>query len=257
VTIGANTFRGDGARYAVHVEIDDVVADFTLTAEVAPWRPETGHTFFGPAEEHFIAWLPVVARGSVDAVITVDGDTRTSTGTGYHDHDWGNAAPRKVLDHWYWGRARIGAYTVVTLMFVSHDDYRNAPLPAVMIAKGGQIVASAVGADQVDFTGERPTTQDQTGVPFAKTLQYRVVAGDSTFVVTFDHRRDAYTLDFGAAGAYLRFSGDVSIEHRDGTGSSTESATALWELLSFGHRRGDGSGAATTEPGTVVSGHQA
>ena len=40
--------------------------------------------------------------------------------------------------------------------------------------------------------------------------------GDSLFTVTFVHELDVSTLDFGAAGAYLRFIGDVTIEHHDG-----------------------------------------
>jgi hypothetical protein len=127
VTIGRNTFRADGGGYVIHVEFDDVVADFTLRPEIPAWRPETGHVFFGEREEHYIAWLPVAARGAVDAVITIDGRIEELSGTGYHDHNWGNIAPRKILDHWYWGRARVGDYTVVSLMFVSHNVYGKVP----------------------------------------------------------------------------------------------------------------------------------
>ena len=178
-----------------------------------PWRPETGHAFFGVQEEHYIGWLPVVSRGAVDAVLTVDGRTERRCGTGYHDHNWGNIAPRKVLDHWYWARARVGDYTVVTLMFASHHKYDNAPLPAVMVAKDGAILASAVGAERVDFSSSNVVNHAETGVPVARRLEYEIAHGDSKFRVKFDHRRDVFMLDFGTAGAYLRFTGDVNIEH--------------------------------------------
>ena len=236
VTIGPNTFCRDGDGFTIHVEIDDMVADFTLRPEVPPWRPETGHAFFGAEEEHFIAWLPVVSRGAVDAVLTVDGRAERRTGTGYHDHNWGNIAPHKVLDHWYWGRARVGDYTVVTLMFESRRKYGNAPLPAVMVAKDGAIVASAVGAERVAFAGSDVVHHAETGVPVARRLEYEIAHEEARFRVRFDHRRDVFTLDFGSAGAYLRFTGDVSIEHHTAAGVSTASGKTLWELLYFGER---------------------
>jgi predicted secreted hydrolase len=254
VTIGRNTFRGASNEYTIHVEIDDVTADFTLRPEVPPWRPETGHVFFGTQDEHYIAWLPIVARGSVQAVITRDGHTETRSGSGYHDHNWGNIAPRKVLHHWYWGRARVGDYTAVTLMFVSHDKYDNAILPAVMIAEGGEIVGSAVGADQIAFSASNIVDDAETAVPVARRLEYRVGQADNDFRVTFEHRRDAYALDFGAAGAYLRFIGDVTVEHDAGGRVSTASGQTLWELLYFGER-------SDTEPTSnqppMIVGHQA
>lgn len=236
VTVGANTFRRDGEQYAIHVEIDDLVADFTLCAEVPPWRPETGHVFFGPDEEHYIAWLPTVCRGVVDAVLTVDGHTEHRSGTGYHDHNWGNVAPRKVLDHWYWGRASVGDYTIVTLMFVSHQRYDYAPLPAAMVAQGGDIVASAVGAQRVTFSDSDIVNHPETGVPVARRLEYRIAQDAARFDIAFDHRRDAFALDFAPAGAYLRFTGDVSIAHHSAEGVTRASDKALWELLYFGDR---------------------
>jgi hypothetical protein len=254
VTIGENTFRRVAEGYQIRVQIDDLSATFTLRAEVPPWRPETGHAFFGEREEHYIAWLPVVARGAVEAVLSLGGGVERLTGTGYHDHNWGNVAPRKVLDHWYWGRARIGDYTAVTLMFVAHATYGKAVLPAVMIAEHGDIVASAVGRRRVAFAGTDVVPHGETGVPVQRCLEYRVHEADSSFTVTFVHERDVSTLDFGAAGAYLRFMGDVAIEHRRGAETTTASGRTLWELLYFGDRR------ALDPPlphPTVLIGHQA
>ncbi len=48
------------------------------------------------------------------------------------------------------------------------------------------------------------------------------------FVVTFEH---SFTLDVGAAGAYLRFTGDVTLEHRSGGEVTTALGQTLWEPL--------------------------
>src|SRR5487761_1516462 len=92
VRVGANTFAGDLHTYRIHLEIEGVTADVTLTGHVPPWRPETGHILFGDDHPHLFAWLPAVPQGTVQATLSVDGETRTLTGTGYHDHNWGDAA---------------------------------------------------------------------------------------------------------------------------------------------------------------------
>lgn len=256
VRIGANTFRRSTDGYQIHVEIDDLRADFTLMPEVPPWRPASGHVFFGVEEQHHIAWLPMAARGQVRATISVAGQVRELTGTGYHDHNWGNVAPRKVLDHWYWGRARVGEYTVVSLMFVSHRDYDNAPLPAVMVARGDEIVASAVGAEAIGFTAADVATHAGTGIPVAHRLEYSVAVGAHAFRVTFRQHQEVSTLDFGSAGAYLRFRGEVTVEHSHDGLVDTASDTALWELLYFGQRAATPSGGLTAGPKMLI-GHQA
>lgn len=254
VDIGPNIFRRDDNGYAVHIEIDDLVADLSLRAQVPPWRPETGHIFFGPHDEHYIAWLPVVARGALNATITIADRSQRLTGAGYHDHNWGNIAPRKVLDHWYWGRAQVGEYTVVSLMFVSDEKYGSVELPAFMVAKGGEILVSAVGAEHISLTRSDHVEHAETGVPFARRLVYRVGHGDDAFRVTFQHQRDSFALDLGEAGAYLRFLGDVTVEHGGGDEADAVTGQTLWELLYFGTR-----GSCSPERGSAKSliGHQA
>ena len=91
VRIGPNTFAGDLHTYQIHIAIEDVEADLTLTGTVPAWRPETGNLFFGAQGEHHFAWLPAVPHGEVAARITIAGQSATYTGSGYHDHNWGNS----------------------------------------------------------------------------------------------------------------------------------------------------------------------
>lgn len=235
VRIAGHTFAGDLARYRIHVDIEGVVADVTLSGDVPPWRPATGHVFFGDDEQHYVAWLPAVPRGTVQAAITIDGRRQELAGVGYHDHNWGNVALRKIIDHWYWGRARIGDYTVLTLNFVGHESYGRRVHPAFMVAKGGRILASAV--DDIRFTAAEYSRNAETGTPVANRLVYELDDGGSRYAVTFRRRRDVLALDFGPAGAYVRFLGDVAIERCVGERVvETERGDAMWELLYFGTR---------------------
>lgn len=235
VRIGANTFAGDLHRYDVHVDIEGVRVDLTLEGEVPAIRPATGHVFFGEAEDRYVAWLPVIPRGAVSGEIVLDGRRESLSGVGYHDHNWGNAPLRKLVDHWYWGRARIGDYTVLTLNFLSRAEHGGARHPAFMIARGAEVLATG----EPDFSPEDVSEHEATGVPVAGRVRYRLVDGDADYEVSFERVADALTLDFGAAGAYHRFAGTASLVHRQGAELvASGSADALWELLYFGARRG-------------------
>lgn len=113
VTIGPNTFRnvewGEPLKYRIHVEEGPLLLDIDLTGQVPPWRPGTGYMYFGDQDEHFFAWLPSVPQGSVVVDLVLDGVQETLTGVGYHDHNWGDVAMTKLINHWYWGRAQAGA----------------------------------------------------------------------------------------------------------------------------------------------------
>jgi hypothetical protein len=167
--------------------------------------------------------------------MSLGGVTRELSGVGYHDHNWGNIALRKLVDHWYWGRAHIGDYTAVTLMAYANETYGKVASPAFMLAKGNEIVVS--NAEHVRFSEAEPGVVAHTGVPMANRLCYEYEHGSDHYKLTYVRRADNYTLDFGPVGAYQRFVGDVVLDRRvDGRALPTLHADALWELLYFGPR---------------------
>jgi hypothetical protein len=233
VRIGANTFRGDLRTYEVHVAIDEVTAALRLDSQLAPWRPATGHLF---CDEMFLAWLPAVPRGILSGSMTIDGETLAVDGVGYHDHNWGNAPLRKFIDHWYWGRARLRDYTVVTLNLISAARYGHRRHPAFFVADGSEVLAS--GMETVEFRDRDIHTNPTTGSLVADTLRYSNQADGRSQIVEFVRERDVFTLDFGKAGAYHRFVGDVTLEIRAGAAVTDRAhGDALWELLVFRARK--------------------
>jgi predicted secreted hydrolase len=90
VQIGPHSFKGDLDTYTIHVdaaETGGVGCDLTLRRRVPSYRPGTGYIEAG---DRFFAWLVAVPEGSVTGTLTADGVTRQVTGSGYHDHNWGN-----------------------------------------------------------------------------------------------------------------------------------------------------------------------
>ncbi|MCW2857167.1 MAG: hypothetical protein JWR52_2782 [Marmoricola sp.] len=251
VRVGPNTFTGDLHSYSIHVEIDDVTADVTLSGTVPSWRPETGHMLFGSDKPHLFAWLPSVPQGAVEATLTVEGETRILTGTGYHDHNWGDAAMPDLINHWYWARGEVGDYCVIASNITAERKYGHSEIPIFMLAKDGVIVADQSALVRFDNRDEQPDTV--TGKPVANTTIYEYDAtaqGGEHYRVTFVrentivHDRMIESISgpkrllarlVGFDGGYMRFTGQVTVEHLSSQGApETVTAPALWELMYFG-----------------------
>jgi CrtC N-terminal lipocalin domain len=210
VRIGENFFAGDLHTYRIHARVEDLEVDVTLTGQVPAWRPESGYFLFGETGEHEFAWLPSVPQGEVEATYSIAGRKSTATGIGYHDHNWGNELMLKLMHHWYWARGAAGPYSVIASYITAEEKYGYTPLPVFMLARDGEVIAEDSG--KVAFEELGRYTDTETGKPVAK------LAG-------FD-------------AAYLRFAGELRIEHYQGpelVDSHTDDA--LWELMYFGKAR--------------------
>ncbi|MFJ6571136.1 hydroxyneurosporene dehydrogenase [Streptomyces sp. NPDC091292] len=251
VRIGDNVFTGDLHTYAIHAQVEEVEVDVTLTGQVPAWRPETGHWLFGEQDEHLFAWLPSVPQGKVEATYSVAGRSSTSTGVGYHDHNWGNALMLKLMHHWYWARGAAGPYSVISSYITAEKPYGYTELPVFMLARDGKLVAD--DNSKVTFEELGRYTDTETGKPVANVTRYTYDAGDERYVVTYTRHSDLAASKMadglkgpkkaaaklsGFDGAYLRFAGEVRIERYQGA-DLVESHVddALWELMYFGKTR--------------------
>src|SRR5581483_10622122 len=125
------------------------------------WRPETGHLLFGDRGEHRFAWLPAVPEGVVEGTLTIDGRRESIRGSGYHDHNWGDLAMQKLVHDWYWGRARLGPYTVIAAFITAEKAYGYATFPVFFVGAGGKILAD--DARRVRFEAREPFRDEKTG----------------------------------------------------------------------------------------------
>ncbi len=251
VRIQESYFRGDLHTYQIRVVHPDLSVDVELVGQVPSWRPETGHSYFGARDEHLFAWLPSVPQGRVTATITEPNATpRTRTGIGYHDHNWGDVAMSKLLNHWYWGRAQAGPYSVIAAYLYAETEYGRTELPQFLLAKDGAIVADE--AHQVRLVLEDVFTDGHSKKPVANRVIYEYGAGQPTrYRVIFQRSQTLLDQRFADTvtgvkhvlarlaridGAYLRFSGTVTVEKYE-NGERTEQASdpGIWELMYLGH----------------------
>ncbi|MDR0817615.1 MAG: hypothetical protein LBN35_03150 [Clostridiales Family XIII bacterium] len=251
VKCGPCYIKGDLKEYSIYYDDGNIQAEATLRANVPSWRPGTGHIYFGDDDEHFFAWLPSVPEGDVQAEITVDGITTTHTGTGYHDHNWGNIVMTKVMHHWYWGRAKVGGYNVISSYIYAEKKYGYNEFPIFMLAKDGEIVAD--DGQKLTFIPADVFSDEVTGKPAHNQLVYQYEDEGRAYRVTWARRTSLIAFRMidqlkgvirllarisGFDAAYLRFTGDVTVEEvRSGAEPLTQEGPAIWEEMYFGKTR--------------------
>ena len=257
VKIGECWCQGDLKHYDVVFRGKKMSAVLTLDGTIRSWRSQTGSIFFGDNEEHYFAWLPAIPEGKAVADVTYDdGKHLHLEGSGYHDHNWGNISMLKLMHHWYWGRAKIGDYKVISSWITAEKKYGYKDHDVFMIAKGGEIIGDNSN-HTLKFKPEDRYIDEHTGKPVYNKVVYEYTAeSGEEYRITYKRRGDINKTRFvdvlpkpigvlvrliGFDGGYLRFDGEASIERIE-NGTVVEKATepsAVWELMYFGKSSAD------------------
>ena len=154
IKIGPHQFNGDLDTYFIHVdpaETGGVGCDLALRRRVASYRPATGYIEAG---KQFFAWLVPVPEGAVTGTLTADGVTRQVTGSGYHDHNWGNISPAKLFDSWWWGRGRSGEHTIIASEIHGKSAVGGTSIPFFFIGDEHQVEVNAFGSAVSTIKGD-------------------------------------------------------------------------------------------------------
>src|ERR1700688_3044119 len=213
------------------------------------WRYRVLQRRFGEHDEHLFAWLAAVPEGEVSVNLNIRGEKEHLQGIGYHDHNWGDVSMVKLINHWYWGRAQAGDYSIVASYIFAEKAYGNAELPIFMLAKGGKIIAD--DGRKVGFYLEDEHMDPISSKPVANVVVYEYEDGPDRYLVSYrrsetivDERLITRVSGFkhllakltGFDGAYLRFTGNVQLE-RFVNGELVEDVSdpGIWEMMYFGH----------------------
>lgn len=249
VQIGNCTFNGDLTHYTIHMEgYNNFHCEIEFTAETDSWRPETGHLFFGNQEKYF-AWLVAVPRGKMNIKYTLGDITVDTTGTCYHDHNWGNASLHKIIDHWYWSRSEFGPYTLIAFQIIPNKKYGDEPVDLVYIGKDGQRITD--DASSFELFRSWPDKKGLGHKPISTELIFRYNLGDhlfelhlkkkssiiETYLIQQEPQRKIAKLLTGFNGAYFRLTGEgkLNIFEQNSLMHSYVNEHAIWELMYFGN----------------------
>lgn len=143
VKIGENSCKGDLDNYSLIAATDTLQVNLNLASSTPAWRPGTGFIHFGDKQEDYFAWLPAIPEGEMSGTITVDGVEHTVSGSGYHDHNWGNTSVAGLLKKWWWARVQCGDYTVIAVMMTGRNRFDSIELPVFMVADSESVIADA------------------------------------------------------------------------------------------------------------------
>jgi hypothetical protein len=147
IQIGPHSFKGDLQTYTIHVDATEtggVGCDLVLRRRVASYRPATGYIEAG---DKYFAWLVAVPEGAVTGTLTADGVTRQVTGSGYHDHNWGNVSPADLFDNWWWGRGRSGGHTIIASDIHGKASVGGTEIPLFFVGDEHGVQIDAYGLD--------------------------------------------------------------------------------------------------------------
>ena len=199
--------------------------------------------------KHYFAWLPSVPEGSVKANIIINNETLSLSGTGYHDHNWGDTPMFFLMHHWYWGRAKIGDYVVVSSYITANKKYGYVETPIFMIARDGKIIADQ-GDKYLTYNESDYEFDPVTKKHFAKTLVYDYNDNNTRYVIKYKKNEDiekkgmkdlAKGLQYilikliGLDGSYHRAGGVVTLEkYVDNELVEKITSQAIWEQMYFG-----------------------
>jgi hypothetical protein len=250
VCIGENSIRYEDGSYVVHYQGEGITYDMRMQPTLQMWRPGTGHMNM---DGHFFAWLVPVPSADLEATLIVNGVTSKLTGNGYHDHNWGNTDMFNLLNHWYWCRARVAGYTIISSDLITVKKYGYTRYPLFMIAKDGRVLADP--ETKTTVIREATVIHPVTGKSIDNKLTFINRARDGTeYRVEYLRDHDLTALVTSAMPvspfvklinrikrldpSYVRCVGQVRLTV---TGSDGKQAiyeeTGLWEQMFFGSNK--------------------
>ena len=214
--------------YGLHLQLDRKVPSYNP-------GPDDGSNPEGP----YFRWVCAVPNGSLSGTVTLDSVTHEATGSGYHDHNWGNVPMSVLVKDWHWARGEAGGYTAVAASVRLNNgvDARN-----VYVADETGVLVAALGP-AVGFQELATATQPDTGKTIGSDVLFPVEGKGSVrftgeeAISSFIFDSDAnyhwwYTrfnsgleidLDLDHAGRRVTAKGHAVLEHMDFCGEAVES----------------------------------
>lgn len=254
VAFGPHTLEGDLKTYRMHIEpINGLGADLTLVNDGKPWRPDAGGFSFGDNDEGYFTWLCAVPSGRVSGSIIVNGKRRTVTGSGYHDHQWGNMDHKSTWSCWLWSRQRFEDHTIVVFHIVAAKKYGYAHLPMMFIEDAqGNLVMDSLDNPKVTVLEEYH--EELSGKDYPKRIRFDFDNGGKQVSYTLKVKQQLEArgmnailptaakvltpvfkkIDFLPSTARFFAQGDMTLASGDGTPTIRRSGDLIYEFVYMG-----------------------
>lgn len=251
VSIKNSFLKYQDNHYILHYDDGQIKYEAIMTSTLQMWRPGTGHTLFGDDESKYFAWFVAQPSSKIEATLNVDGVSKELHGTGYHDHNWGNVSMNKLINHWYWGRAKVGNYHIIACDIIAEKEYGYKRLPIIMIAKNGKLITddqsittikrndTILHPDTKKFMDNHLTYEQQISDNEKYTIEFirnRDIICDSLLNKISPIKRNVAKL-LGANPTYTRVLGEVKMTIVLDNISEVIKNEGLWEQMFFGSNK--------------------
>lgn len=206
VKIGPHHIDGDLKTYHLHVEpteeMNGIGLDLTLESQSSPWRPGTGYYDFGTDKKgnpEYFTWLPVVPKGKVYGTLSYQGKTVEVSGSGYHDHQWGNVEQTLVFNNWLWGRQNFGDYTMLIFDLITSKDYDYQRMPMMFLQdKEGKVVFDNFEPENMSCEILEEYLQEVSDKNYPKKTRYVFAKGTKRLEYELDVKEEIVQQNFYA-----------------------------------------------------------
>ena len=173
VQMGNNFFKGNLEKYEIFLSPDDFDGfgiNLTLESNLKPYRPQDGIIKAG---SDYFAWLAAVPNGIVNARITYNGEIKTVSGDGYHDHNWGNTPLQKLFDSWVWFRGNSGGNTVIAAELNTSTKRGGYKIPILYVANNDSTLVNRFGVDGLytKYSDRIENVYNKTNEPLFSTVE--------------------------------------------------------------------------------------
>jgi predicted secreted hydrolase len=246
VRVGPSWVKGDLHRYEIHAESEGMVADLELDGQAPPWRPGAAVSYFNSAKTKYFAWVVPVPYGTVKGTLQVGGKTLQVRGTMYHDHNWGNATLGNGLDHWYWGRAHVGDFSLIYVQMVTVKIFGlgGIKLPVLYLSQGDRILTDDGLPLRLETSGSAEGPGGQT-YPTRLDWSWRTDEGSVRLTITEPRLIESIDMTEDMPGwkrplvhafanpYYYDFDADLELEVDLGGVKATEHGRTVFEKMMF------------------------
>lgn len=235
VQMGTNRLVGSYPKWNVNFMNGNTGCNLQFNSLVEGWKtPPAGVKVMTTSPYTYMGWVIAQPRASVTGTLTVNGTTMNVTGTGYHDHNWGNTTLHDLFDHWYWGRIFLPGYTCV---------YSTGNLTDALGGAANNLWLTFKDKTFYDvnlLVTDSPTnmvTEPISTAQYPQTLTFTIPAGSlvhGTVILVLNQLIEiGYPLGAvpGDGRAYFRFLSNANIDLYFGTNHVTVSQPMLHELM--------------------------
>jgi hypothetical protein len=165
ITLGKNTFQGDGNSWQAHFENDQFVADYRVQNSAPAWRPGGGAVYYGKGKKRYYDVTLLTPRGAFETDITLAGGEKHGIrGTAYGDHSIINLSPNLQARKWIRIRKVGKRQTILLTTLQTSEQYEGQWLGWFMVASDKGIKVTAVNP-KIELSGLANDAENGYQVP--------------------------------------------------------------------------------------------